>query len=126
MPREVICVQIGQCGNQLGLKWWDVLLQEHLANPQYPEALESLFYHTNPRNGGSSSSTTATGGRPPFSTSSASGAPTVPPIDVANLKARCLAIDMEEGVLNSMMKGPLHSLFSTTHFISDVSGAGIH
>jgi tubulin epsilon len=45
-------------------------------------------------------------------------------IDPSTLRARCLAIDLEEGVLNSMMKGPLRSLFDSTHFISDVSGAG--
>lgn len=29
MPRELITVQIGQCGNQVGCKFWDVALREH-------------------------------------------------------------------------------------------------
>ena len=29
MPRELITIQVGQCGNQIGLKFWDLLLQEH-------------------------------------------------------------------------------------------------
>ena len=117
MPREVISVQIGQCGNQLGLKWWDVLLQEHLANPQYADALDSLFYQSRDRRGGPVVAPSSKG------TASArtgqAGA-----VDPSTLRARCLAIDMEEGVLNNMMKGPLRSLFDSTHFISDVSGAG--
>eukprot|EP00758_Cryptobia_borreli_P004445 Tbor_TRINITY_DN4378_c0_g2::TRINITY_DN4378_c0_g2_i1::g.7750::m.7750 len=44
MPREVITIQIGQCGNQMGLKWWDLILQEYKDNPDHPESLSSLFY----------------------------------------------------------------------------------
>ncbi len=128
MPREVISVQIGQCGNQLGLKWWDVMLQEHLANPQHEEALESLFYRSASRKRGGPVLAAA----PPSRSSALQAVPVVStaasaqhaPVDPSTLRARCLAIDMEEGVLNSMMKGPLRSLFDSTHFISDVSGAG--
>lgn len=95
MPREVVSIQVGQCGNQLGLKWWDVMLQEHKANPQYPDARDALF----------DSVPTGRDGK-------------------TALKARCVAIDMEEGVLRSMLRGPLQNIFDATFFVSDVSGAG--
>jgi tubulin epsilon len=31
MPREIITVQIGQAGNQVGWRFWDLLLREHAA-----------------------------------------------------------------------------------------------
>jgi hypothetical protein len=42
MPREIITVQVGQCGNQIGCRFWELALREHaLHNPQgiYDEAL---------------------------------------------------------------------------------------
>ncbi|ESL11070.1 epsilon tubulin [Trypanosoma rangeli SC58] len=95
MPREIVSIQVGQCGNQIGLKWWDVMLQEQKANPQYPDARDALFI-SEPV--GRDESTT--------------------------LRARCVAIDMEEGVLRSMLRGPLQDLFDATFFVSDVGGAG--
>ncbi|KAF5219353.1 putative epsilon tubulin [Trypanosoma cruzi] len=95
MPREIVSIQVGQCGNQLGLKWWDVMMQEQKANPQYPDARDALFISEPVGKDGS-----------------------------VTLKARCVAIDMEEGVLRSMLRGPLQGLFDATFFVSDVSGAG--
>ena len=92
MPREIVTVQVGQCGNQLGLRWFDVMLQEHKAYPQYPEARDAVFLQER---------------RNPHA-----------------LKARCVAVDMEEGVLQSMLRGPLKDLFDANFFVSDVSGAG--
>lgn len=34
MPREIITLQIGQCGNQIGRQFWQSALEEH-ANVQY-------------------------------------------------------------------------------------------
>ena len=42
MPREIITVQVGQCGNQIGCRFWELALREHaLHNPHgiYDEAL---------------------------------------------------------------------------------------
>ena len=34
MPRELITIQVGQCGNQVGCKFWEMALKEHAAaNP---------------------------------------------------------------------------------------------
>jgi tubulin epsilon len=29
MPRELVTVQVGQCGNQIGCRFWDIALREH-------------------------------------------------------------------------------------------------
>ena len=52
MPREVVTVQIGQCGNQIGSRFWDLALREHaIHNPAalYDEPLSSFFVNVDPR-----------------------------------------------------------------------------
>ena len=44
--------------------------------------------------------------------------------DITDLKARAVIVDMEEGVINQMLKSELGELFDERQFISDVSGAG--
>ena len=34
MPREIITIQVGQCGNQIGMEFWKQLSQEHGINPE--------------------------------------------------------------------------------------------
>jgi tubulin epsilon len=46
MPRELITIQVGQCGNQIGTRFWDLALREHaLANPKgiFEESMSSFF-----------------------------------------------------------------------------------
>jgi tubulin epsilon len=46
MPRELITVQVGQCGNQIGCKFWELALKEHAAyNPGglYDDAISRCF-----------------------------------------------------------------------------------
>jgi hypothetical protein len=40
--REIISVQVGQCGNQIGGKFWEALNEEHGINE------EGLYHGTNP------------------------------------------------------------------------------
>ena len=35
MPREIITVQVGQCGNQIGRAFWSQALQEHAGAASY-------------------------------------------------------------------------------------------
>ena len=54
-----------------------------------------------------------------------SNLPSLPVGDqIRTLKARCLLVDMEEGVVNSLLTGPLADLFDARQRITDVSGAG--
>ena len=46
MPRELVTVQVGQCGNQVGCRFWELALREHAAHNArgvYDEALSSFF-----------------------------------------------------------------------------------
>ncbi|XP_077076357.1 tubulin epsilon chain isoform X3 [Siphateles boraxobius] len=104
---QSIVVQVGQCGNQVGCRFWDLVLREHAHVNQtgvYDEALSSFFRNVDQsrRAGGAD----ATGGR------------------ITALKARAVLVDMEEGVLGEILQGPLRSLFNSTQLISDVSGSG--
>ena len=29
MPREIVHIQAGQCGNQIGVKFWEIISGEH-------------------------------------------------------------------------------------------------
>ena len=78
MPREIITVQVGQCGNQLGLGFWDLALQEHsLYNKSfiYDEAMSSFFRNVDSRKNGQID--LASGTR------------------INDLKARAIIVDME-------------------------------
>lgn len=42
MPRELVTLQVGQCGNQIGCRFWELALREHAAyntKGVYDEAL---------------------------------------------------------------------------------------
>lgn len=115
MPRELVTIQIGQCGNQIGYKFWELVLQEHVAQhktqkqPLYDEAISTFFRNVDTRY---------------------ADHPTIPydakqPQPIVGLKARAVLVDMEEGVLNQLQKDAhMGELFDAAHVISDVSGAG--
>jgi tubulin epsilon len=93
--RETITIQVGQCGNQIGNQFWQMLLDEHEHTADDDSALSAFFR---------------------FSPSSKS--------NTTNMKARALLIDMECGPLTETMKSPLGALFDSTQFVMDVSGSG--
>eukprot|EP00435_Cladocopium_sp_Y103_P069060 s218_g32.t1 len=107
MPREVITIQVGQCGNQIGCRFWDLVLREHAfvsKTAVYDSALSSFFRNVDTRH---------------------ANLPGLPVGDqIRSLKARCLLVDMEEGVVNSLLTGPLADLFDARQRITDVSGSG--
>lgn len=46
MPRELLTIQVGQCGNQVGTKFWELALNEHAKhakNDVYDDSLSSFF-----------------------------------------------------------------------------------
>ena len=50
MPREVVTIQVGQCGNQIGSRFWDLALREHAAhNTGFDDALSTFFRNVDPR-----------------------------------------------------------------------------
>ena len=44
MPREIITIQVGQCGNQIGWRFWDLALREHASRGiLFDDAMSSFF-----------------------------------------------------------------------------------
>ncbi|CAH1785919.1 unnamed protein product [Owenia fusiformis] len=107
---QSVVVQVGQCGNQIGCRFWDLALREHAhtnKNGYYDESLSSFFRNVD---------------------SSRENASDIPLGDakskICALKARAVLVDMEEGVVSGIMKGPLRDVFDYNQLISDVSGSG--
>uniref|UniRef100_A0A8C4KCB1 Tubulin epsilon chain n=1 Tax=Dromaius novaehollandiae TaxID=8790 RepID=A0A8C4KCB1_DRONO len=104
---QSVLVQVGQCGNQVGCRFWDLALREHAAVNKkgiYDEALSSFFRNVDTRSGED--------GRD------------ISKGKICSLKARALLIDMEEGVVNEILQGPLRDVFDSRQLITDVSGSG--
>nr|CCA15933.1 conserved hypothetical protein [Albugo laibachii Nc14] len=104
MPREIITLQIGQCGNQIGRQFWHSVLAEHanLPKAQYSDSMSTFFRNVDRRTGRDVCNTR----------------------EIQALKARAILIDMEEGPVSETLNGPLGALFDQQQIITDVSGAG--
>ena len=114
MPREIITIQVGQCGNQVGCRFWDMALREHAAAAAAAA-------------GGGSNNRGGPAGPPPArfdeplstffrNVDSRSDPPRDLPVGdgrgpIRTLKARAVLVDMEEGVVSEMLRGPLADLF---------------
>uniref|UniRef100_A0A665WH16 Tubulin, epsilon 1 n=1 Tax=Echeneis naucrates TaxID=173247 RepID=A0A665WH16_ECHNA len=100
---QSVVVQVGQCGNQVGCRFWDLALREHChVNKKglYDEALGSFF-----RNVDSSNELHVLA-------------------FYLDLNPQAVLVDMEEGVVNELLHGPLHDIFDSTQLLTDVSGSG--
>jgi len=113
MPRELITVQVGQCGLQVGTKFWDLVLREHAAAasaspiPVFDSSMSSFFRHVDAR-------------VHPVLDLGVSD----PPAPLQSLRARAVLVDMEEGVLSELKRSDLAELFDTANMVQDVSGSG--
>ena len=111
MPREIITVQVGQCGNQVGSRFWDMALREHSQalgrRPLYDEAMASFFQNVDGES------------ELPLRYNERSG-----PEPIGRLRARCVLVDMEPAVISEARRGPLADLFTDRQVVTDVSGAG--
>ena len=97
--REIVSVQAGQCGNQIGARFWQTLCSEHSIDPKgdyigsKPEELERINVYF----------TEADGGR------------YVP---------RSVLVDLEPGVIDTIQATPYGNLFRPDNFVFGASGAG--
>lgn len=105
---QSIVLQIGQCGNQIGSEFWSSALKEHASHDNtgtFSESVSSFFRNVNTK-------------------TKRNLAMNFPPAKIQSLKARAVLIDMEEGVLNSLINSEVGELFNSAQLIKDVSGAG--
>lgn len=110
MPRELITIQVGQCGNQVGTRFWDLALREHAAaNPRavYDEPLSAFFRNVDSRYDDPPDLPLGSGTGP-----------------IRTLKARAVLVDMEEGVISQLERGPLADLFDPRQRVTSYAGAG--
>ena len=97
--REIVHIQGGQCGNQIGAKFWEVVSDEHGIDPtgtyhgDSDLQLERINVYYNE----------ATGGR------------YVP---------RAILMDLEPGTMDSVRAGPFGQLFRPDNFVFGQTGAG--
>ncbi|KAI8825783.1 Tubulin/FtsZ family, GTPase domain-containing protein [Fimicolochytrium jonesii] len=102
-----IVVQVGQCGNQIGSRFWDMVLQEHARNNRkgvYDDALSTFFRNVDKY-----------GSHVPLGDGKKR---------ITGLKARGLMVDMEEGVVGQIRKSPLGELFDSDQAVISNSGSG--
>ncbi|EHA97706.1 Tubulin beta-1 chain [Heterocephalus glaber] len=97
--REIVHIQIGQCGNQIGAKFWEMIGEEHsidcMGNEHGASALQlervSVYYNE------------------------AYGKKYVP---------RAVLVDLEPGTMDSIRSSKLGALFQPDSFVHGNSGAG--
>lgn len=97
--REILHIQAGQCGNQIGGKFWEVVCDEHGIDPRGNYVgdcrvqLERVNVYYN----------------------EASGGRYVP---------RAVLMDLEPGTMDSLRTGPYGQLFRPDNFVFGQNGAG--
>ncbi|XP_029357101.1 tubulin beta-1 chain isoform X6 [Echeneis naucrates] len=97
--REIVHLQIGQCGNQIGSKFWEVISEEHGINAtgiyggDNKLQLERLNVYFNEAHGG-------------------------------KYVPRALLVDLEPGTMDSIRGSRIGALFRPDNFIHGNSGAG--
>jgi len=97
--REIVHIQAGQCGNQIGTKFWEVVCEEHGVSPsgknETKDALqtERINVYFNEAGGG-------------------------------RYVPRSIMLDLEPGTMEAIKTGPLGKLFKPSNFVFAQSGAG--
>jgi tubulin epsilon len=105
MTSQSVVVQVGQCGNQLGARFWDTVLHEHAAldtDGTFTSSLATYFRNTD----GRTEQSLPIGSR------------------LKHLKARAILIDMETRVVDRVMQGPLREIFDKSLTLVDSCGSG--
>ncbi|XP_037941049.1 tubulin beta-4B chain-like, partial [Teleopsis dalmanni] len=97
--REIVHLQCGQCGNQIGAKFWEVISDEHCIDCKgcyYGDSdlqLERINVYYNEANG-------------------------------AKYVPRAVLVDLEPGTMDSIRSGCFGQIFRPDNFIFGQSGAG--
>eukprot|EP00009_Paramoeba_aestuarina_P006471 CAMPEP_0201518964 /NCGR_PEP_ID=MMETSP0161_2-20130828/9659_1 /ASSEMBLY_ACC=CAM_ASM_000251 /TAXON_ID=180227 /ORGANISM="Neoparamoeba aestuarina, Strain SoJaBio B1-5/56/2" /LENGTH=467 /DNA_ID=CAMNT_0047916883 /DNA_START=59 /DNA_END=1462 /DNA_ORIENTATION=- len=97
--REIVSLQAGQCGNQIGARFWETLCSEHSIDPKgdyfgtKAEELERInVYFTE--------------------------------ADAGRYVPRSVLVDLEPGVIDTIQATPFGNLFRPDNFVFGASGAG--
>ncbi|KND04112.1 tubulin gamma chain [Spizellomyces punctatus DAOM BR117] len=99
MPREIITLQAGQCGNQIGQEFWSLLCQEHGISPD--GTLEDFA--------------TEGGDRKDVFFYQADDEHYIP---------RALLVDLEPRVINNILSSPYANLYNPENIFQSIDGGG--
>jgi len=117
MVREIIHIQVGQCGNQVGRAFWESVTKEHCLKDdgkfdaddprakadddgdQNPDVLENISVYFN--------SNQVTG-----------------PATLATFSPRAVLVDLEPGTMDVMKNSPLGATFKPDNMCNGANGAG--
>ncbi|KAI9598425.1 alpha-beta tubulin [Syncephalis fuscata] len=97
--REIVHLQAGQCGNQIGAKFWEIISEEHGIGTDgsycgsVDQQLERISVYYNESNNG-------------------------------NYVPRAVMVDLEPGTMDTIRQGPYGKLFRPDNFVHAQSGAG--
>ena len=96
MPREIVSVHVGQCGSQIGVSFWDALLNEFNISPDgsihdSEKGFDEVFFSAS---------------------------------NEKQVLARSIFLDLEPRVLQSIQKGPFRQLFKSENYFTGDSGGG--
>jgi len=97
--REIVHIQAGQCGNQIGTKFWEVVCDEHGVSPsgkyegKEPTQTERINVYFNEAGGG-------------------------------RYVPRSIMLDLEPGTMEAIKTGAFGKLFKPSNFVFAQSGAG--
>jgi len=105
--REIVHIQCGQCGNQIGAKFWEVICGEHGIKP-------TGEYDTNPETNKYKSDLQLDKIGVYFNETTSSG----------KYVPRAVLVDLEPGVLDNIKGGPFSALFRPDNMICGAAGAG--
>ncbi|XP_044522982.1 tubulin beta-6 chain isoform X17 [Gracilinanus agilis] len=97
--REIVHIQAGQCGNQIGTKFWEVISDEHGIDPAGGYVGDSALQLERINVYYNESST-------------------------QKYVPRAILVDLEPGTMDSVRSGPFGQLFRPDNFIFGQTGAG--
>eukprot|EP01089_Gocevia_fonbrunei_P009372 TRINITY_DN21656_c0_g1_i1.p1 TRINITY_DN21656_c0_g1~~TRINITY_DN21656_c0_g1_i1.p1 ORF type:complete len:461 (-),score=109.42 TRINITY_DN21656_c0_g1_i1:72-1454(-) len=105
--REIVHVQAGQCGNQIGAKFWETICAEHgiLPNGEYDKNPETNIYVSDSQLDKINVY---------FNETSSAG----------KYVPRAVLVDLEPGVVDAVRSGPYGGLFRPDNMICGAAGAG--
>ena len=112
--REIVHLQAGQCGNQIGAKFWEIISDEHGIGPDGSYVgtselqMERIDVYYNQAMGLSPEAKSK-------GEKLVSGGKFVP---------RAILVDLEPGTMDSVRSGPYGGIFRPDNFVFGQSGAG--
>jgi tubulin beta len=116
--REIVHLQAGQCGNQIGSKFWEIISDEHGIDPTgtfHGESGESQSHAFKETPSTLMFFADLQLERVNVYYNEASGGKYVP---------RAVLVDLEPGTMDSVRSGPYGQLFRPDNFVFGQSGAG--